>query len=166
MGRSRQSTPLLGAMAAAWLAAGVSAPVGAADLAAPGADAGIDIAALAPPESPPTLLPAPDTVHLHVLEVTVNALPVGTWEVLERDGGYWVTAEALQAWRVLLPAAARPQMNRQRLWWPLFAVPGYRAQFDAARQTLELEVLAEALAPRARHRLRAWRSPRPCRRPS
>ncbi len=149
MGRRRQSTPLLGAMAAAWLAAGVSAPVGAADLAAPGAEGGIDIAALAPPESPPTLLPAPDTVHLHVLEVTVNALPVGTWEVLERDGGYWVTAEALQAWRVLLPAAARPQMSRQRLWWPLFAVPGYRAQFDAARQTLELEVLADALAPTA-----------------
>jgi outer membrane usher protein len=40
-------------------------------------------------------------------------------------------------------------MSRQRLWWPLFAVPGYRAQLDAARQALELEVLAEAFAPTA-----------------
>lgn len=149
MARRIQSTPLLGVVAAACLAAVVATPAQAAAGAAPPRDAGTDVAARASSDSPPTLLPAPDTVRLHVLDVSVNALPAGTWEVLERDGGYWVSSEALQAWRLLLPAAARPQMSRQRLWWPLFAVPGYRAQFDAARQTLELEVLPEALAPTA-----------------
>ena len=149
MGLGMRRTPRRGAAAAACLAAALTTAAQGAEQAEPAAAAGTDVAALATSNGPPTLLPAPDETRLHVLEVSVNRMPMGTWEVLERDGGYWVSGEALRAWRLLVPTPARPQMSRQRLWWPLFAVPGYRAHFDAARQALELEVLAEAFAPTA-----------------
>lgn len=149
MVRGKQRASWLGAMAAACLATAAMAPARCAEPDELPDETGTHVAALAGFAGPPTLLPSPDSAHLHALEVRVNGMPVGTWEVLERDGGYWVSGEALRAWRLLMPGPARPQMSRQRLWWPLFAVPGYRAQLDAARQALELEVLADAFAPTA-----------------
>ena len=95
----------------------------------------------------PSTLPGLQGARLQALEVVLNSNPVGTWEVLEYQGGYWVDRTALQAWRVLMPAAAQPLMHAARLWWPLFAVPGYRAGFDEAQQLLSVEVLAAAFEP-------------------
>ena len=151
---------VLGPGGAAWLAAAWLGGAAAAPEPEPKPPAAPVQLAWTPPVLPPTVLGTSQPARLHALEVWLNGAALGTWEVLEAAGGFWVTAEALQAWRLLLPAETLPMTHRQRLWWPLYAAPGYRAQFDEARQSLFVEVLPAWLrstpiveAPADRHRV-------------
>ena len=136
-------TVLQGSMAVAL--AGWSVMV-LADAPAAGMDARLESVSLTP-----SVVVSPPLAHarLQALEVSLNGTAVGTWEVMEHEGGYWVEASTLKAWRLLLPAQARALMHRQRLWWPLHAVPGYRSALNPAHQTLSLEVWAGAFEPSA-----------------
>ena len=95
----------------------------------------------------PTVLVAPESGRLLALDVILNETALGTWPVLEVDGAHYVTMEALTAWRLHVPAGSRPLTFRQRLWWPLFAVPGYRAILDFSQQSLAIQVAVAAFSP-------------------
>lgn len=133
--KNRMSRQTLGPSAAAracWMAL-----VGALAFGVPGSS-------LAASDDTPVLLPGALNARVHAWEVTINTRQVGTWEVLETQGGYWVDGAALREWRLLMPAWAKPLLHGGRLWWPLFAVPGYRAALDEARQTLVVDVVSAA----------------------
>lgn len=114
-------------------------------------------AAVPPPAPPDNARAAPAVARLQPLEVLINQMPMGTWTLLEVSGAFYADAEALRAWRVLMPGGVPPVVHRERVWHPLFALPGYRAQFDAANQAVALSLdpaafvgtqLGEAPAPR------------------
>lgn len=81
---------------------------------------------------------APAVTRLQPLEVIINHTPMGTWTLLEVSGALYADPEALRAWRVLMPGGTPPVVFREQVWHPLFVLPGYRAQFDAASQAVIL----------------------------
>ena len=89
--------------------------------------------------------PAADTARagpvgprLQPMEVIINHTTVGTWPLLEVSGALYADPEALRAWGILMPGGTQPVVFREHLWHPLFVLPGYRAQFDAASQAVML----------------------------
>jgi outer membrane usher protein len=82
--------------------------------------------------------------HLRLVDVTLNQAPVGQWTLLDHEGELYATPEILQQWRISLPSGAASIEFRDASWWPLYALPGYRARFDFSTQALQLEFAPEA----------------------
>lgn len=76
--------------------------------------------------------------RLQPLEVIINHTSAGTWTLLEVSGALYADPEALRDWRILMPGGTPPVVFREQVWHPLFVLPGYRAQFDAANQAVML----------------------------
>jgi outer membrane usher protein len=81
---------------------------------------------------------APAVPRPQPLEVIINHTTMGTWTLLEVSGALYADPEALRAWRILMPGGTPPVVFRERVWHPLFVLPGYRAQFDASAQAVLL----------------------------
>jgi outer membrane usher protein len=94
----------------------------------------------------PAAAPASGTPRPIPLEVFINGARVGDWVLLDVGGVFHATDDALQEWRVLRAPDAIGAPYRGQLWYPLSAVPGYEAQFNAANQSLELKFSASAFA--------------------
>src|SRR5688572_7570292 len=109
---------------------------------------------VAPPPSaaPAPRAPATPAVPASVgprplpLEVFINGARVGDWVLLDVNGIFHATDDAFQEWRVLRSPDAVGVPYRGQLWYPLSAVPGYEAQFNAANQSLELKFSPSAFA--------------------
>lgn len=72
------------------------------------------------------------------MEVTVNGVKAGTWLFLEQAGVLYVQREALDDWRVIVNKAVSPIHFKDQQFWPLDAVPGYKAKIDFANQSVDL----------------------------
>ncbi|MDE2149378.1 MAG: fimbrial biogenesis outer membrane usher protein [Gammaproteobacteria bacterium] len=86
-------------------------------------------------------------LHQELVAVTLNGQPVdaGTTALRDAQGGWRLRATDLTRWRVRAPATGRPQRFDGVEYWPLSALPGVQASFEAATQTLHLQVAADAL---------------------
>lgn len=72
------------------------------------------------------------------LEVTVNGAKGGTWVFVERAGVLYAPRDAFEEWRVQLkPDAAAIDFKGEK-YWPLSAVPGFKAKVDFATQSVTL----------------------------
>ena len=80
------------------------------------------------------------------VEVFINNARAGDWLLLDVNGALHATQEVFDAWRVVRPADAPAVSYRGELWYPLGAVPGYEAQFDAPTQSLRLKFSPNAFA--------------------
>jgi outer membrane usher protein len=80
------------------------------------------------------------------VEVFINNARAGDWLLLDVDGAFYATQEAFDSWRVVLATGAQTIIYRGELWYPLRAVPGYEAQFDAPNQSLRLKFAPNAFA--------------------
>lgn len=76
--------------------------------------------------------------QLRPLSITVNDQPAGDWLVLDRDGGLYAASEMFRSWRLQKPADNTAVSYKEQSWWPLFALPGYRASFDFNNQSMAL----------------------------
>ena len=83
---------------------------------------------------------------LRPLDVVVNQTPMGQWTLLEQDGALYASPDTLQEWRLQLPTGTPSLTYRGSPWMPLFALPGYRARFDFASQSVTLEFAPAAFA--------------------
>lgn len=72
------------------------------------------------------------------MEVTVNGVKAGTWLFMEQAGVLYVQREALDEWRVVIKQNVTPIQLKGQQYWPLDAVPGYKAKIDFANQSVDL----------------------------
>ena len=80
------------------------------------------------------------------LEVTVNGAKGGTWLFVERSGVLHAPRDAFEEWRLQWnPDAASIDFRGER-YWPLSAIPGFRARVDLATQSVELLFAPEAFS--------------------
>jgi len=110
--------------------------------AAPPAPASPVVAPAAPPK--PTVVSAPlpsrtsSSERAVPFEVTVNSAKGGTWLFLERAGALYAPGDAFEEWRVQLDPDAKAITFKGQRYWPLSAVPGFKAKVDFATQSVEL----------------------------
>ena len=114
----------------------------------PGSSAPPPSAAPSPRATPAAPAPPPASVGPRPLplEVFINGARVGDWVLLDVNGVFHATDDAFQEWRVLRSPDAVGVPYRGQLWYPLSAVPGYEAQFNAANQSLDLKFSPSAFA--------------------
>jgi len=86
--------------------------------------------------------PTPDRVLS--LDVIVNGAKTGTWLLVERAGQLHAPRDAFEEWRVQKRADVPSIKFKGEDYWPLSAVPGYRAKIDFANQSVELLFSPEA----------------------
>jgi outer membrane usher protein len=80
------------------------------------------------------------------LEVTVNGAKGGTWVFLERAGLLYAPRDAFEEWRVLLKSDTTSIEFKGELYWPLSAVPGFKAKVDYATQSVALLFAPESFS--------------------
>lgn len=90
-------------------------------------------------------LDEPVTTELIPYDVTVNGAAVGNLLLLLRRGTLYATLDTFDEWRLGRPTAPAFLHERQE-WFALAAVPGYRAEFNAAEQAVALTFASEAFA--------------------
>lgn len=100
---------------AAVLAAGLLA------FALPAAHAQVGNSAVAPAGTQDRVFP---------LDVTVNGAKGGTWVFIERNGALYAPRDAFDEWRIELKTNVTPIEFRGEPYWPLAAVPGFKAKID------------------------------------
>ena len=80
------------------------------------------------------------------LEATVNGAKSGTWVFVERAGILYAPRDAFDEWRVQLTPDARSIRFKGWEYWPLSAVPGFRAKIDFGKQAVDLLFAPEAFS--------------------
>jgi outer membrane usher protein len=80
------------------------------------------------------------------LEATVNGAKAGAWPFVERAGALYVSPEAIEEWRLQLPAGAQPIRVRGADFLPLAALPGFSARLNSTALTVDLSFAPEAFA--------------------
>jgi hypothetical protein len=129
----------------------------------PGPSAGTPRALAAATPSPTgPIAQAPDAGNpapgrLLPLEVLVNGAKVGNWLLLEKGGALYATPDAFDEWRLSRDASVPGVPYRDRVWYPLSAVPGYTADFNFAELSVELNFQATAFGATRRSAARASR---------
>ena len=68
----------------------------------------------------------------------INGAKSGTWLLVQRAGDLYAPRDAFEEWRVQKRADVPPIRFKGEDYWPLSAVPGYRAKIDFANQSVEL----------------------------
>lgn len=76
--------------------------------------------------------------RIYPLEVTVNGAKGGTWVFVERAGVLYAPREAFEEWRVQIKPDAATIDFKGETYWPLSAVPGFKAKVDMATQSVAL----------------------------
>src|SRR6185437_15468636 len=97
-------------------------------------------------QTPPAHLTGPHAPKLVPLEVIVNGARSGTWLLLERDGALYAPQDAFEEWRLQRPVTGDTIEFHGQLYWPLAAVPGFRAKVDYATRSVELAFSPQAFA--------------------
>ncbi|MGZ5097257.1 MAG: fimbria/pilus outer membrane usher protein [Usitatibacter sp.] len=82
--------------------------------------------------------PAATAERIFPLEVTVNGAKGGVWVFVERAGLLYAPRDAFEEWRVQLKPDAASIDFRGEKYWPLSAVPGFKAKVDFATQSVAL----------------------------
>jgi outer membrane usher protein len=90
----------------------------------------------------PAATPAQDRII--PLEATVNGARAGAWPFVERQGALYVTPDALQEWRIQIPAGTRPIRMRGNDFYPLAAIPGFTARINHPTLSVDLTFSPEA----------------------
>lgn len=90
--------------------------------------------------------PAAPVENILSLEAIVNGAKSGTWVFIERAGILYAPRDAFDEWRVQLVPGALGIRFKGWEYWPLSAVPGYKAKIDFARQSVELLFAPEAFS--------------------
>jgi outer membrane usher protein len=99
-----------------------------------------------PPSMAPSRAPTEIAPRLVPLEIFINGTRAGDWVLLDVKGVLHATADAFEEWRLIRSPDVQGVPYRGQLWYPLAAVPGYQAQFNAANQSLELRFAPNAFA--------------------
>ncbi|MEJ8838768.1 fimbria/pilus outer membrane usher protein [Ramlibacter sp. AN1133] len=94
------------------------------------------------PETPAGTAPVQDRIV--PLEATVNGDRVGTWPFVERQGALFAGADAIEEWRLRLPADTLPVRVRGNDFYPLAAFAGYGARINYSTLTVELSFSPDA----------------------
>lgn len=110
------------------------------------------LAAAAPAATPPlgvalgSPTPPPGSLRWHPLDVIINTVPAGNWLLLEVQGKFYAPADAFPEWRIARPPEQGSLRARQQTWYPLDAIQGFTARFNAAEQSLAIDFAANAFA--------------------
>jgi len=90
--------------------------------------------------------PPPGSLRWRPLDVTINTVSVGNWLLLEVEGKFYAPADAFPEWRIARPPEQGSLRARQQTWYPLDAIQGFSARFNAAEQSLAIDFAANAFA--------------------
>lgn len=80
------------------------------------------------------------------LEVVVNGTKFGTWLLLERLGELYAPRDALDEWRLQMPAETQAVKYKGVQYLPLNSIPGFTAKLNFANQSVELTFSPQAFA--------------------
>ena len=95
----------------------------------PAAFAQVGNSAIAPSASQDKVFP---------LDVTVNGAKGGTWVFIERNGVLYAPRDAFDEWRLQFKTDVKPIDFKGEPYWPLAAVPGFKAKIDYGTQSATL----------------------------
>ena len=98
------------------------------------------------PASSPAAEPAVSSDRMLPMAVFVNGTDSGTWLLVEHHGVLYAPGEAFEEWRLVLNADITPYEFKGQRYWPLSAIPGYRATTNLANQSVELQFSPQAFA--------------------
>ncbi len=84
--------------------------------------------------------PAPAQGQTLTVDVTVNAVPMGRWQVLDRQGVVLIPEEAWARWALRRPASAPALQHDGRVWYPLLALRGAEMRLHPAEQRMDLAI--------------------------
>ncbi len=90
--------------------------------------------------------PPPGSLRWRPLDVTINTVSVGNWLLLEVEGKFYAPADAFPEWRIARPPEQGSIRARQQTWYPLDAIQGFTARFNAAEQSMAIDFAANAFA--------------------
>lgn len=90
--------------------------------------------------------PPPGSLRWRPLDVTINTVSVGNWLLLEVEGKFYAPADAFPEWRIARPPEQGSIRARQQTWYPLDAIQGFTARFNAAEQSMAIDFAADAFA--------------------
>jgi len=95
------------------------------------------------------------------LEATVNGDRAGAWPFVERQGALYVGADAVEEWRLRMPADLQPIRVRGSEFYPLAAFPGYSARVNYSTLAVDLNFSPDAFAGTRLTLERELQRPRP-----
>lgn len=78
------------------------------------------------------------------LEATVNGDRAGGWPFVERDGALYAGADAIEEWRLRMPADVQPIRVRGADFYPLASFPGYSGRINYSTLTVDLTFSPDA----------------------
>lgn len=80
------------------------------------------------------------------LEATVNGAKAGAWPFVERQGALYVGPDAIEEWRLRMPADVQPIRVRGSEFYPLAALPGFNARLNSSTLSVDITFSPEAFA--------------------
>ena len=80
------------------------------------------------------------------LEATVNGAKAGAWPFVERQGTLYVGPDAIEEWRLRMPANVQPIRVRGSDFYPLAALPGFSARLNSSTLSVDITFAPEAFA--------------------
>jgi outer membrane usher protein len=80
------------------------------------------------------------------LEATVNGAKAGVWPFVERQGALYAGPDAIEEWRLRMPADAQPIRVRGADFYPLAALPGFNARLNYSTLSVDLTFAPEAFS--------------------
>ena len=95
------------------------------------------------------------------LEATVNGDRAGGWPFVERDGALYVGPDAIQEWRLRMPAELQPIRVRGNDFYPLAAFAGYSGRINYSTLTVDLTFSPDAFTGTRLVMERELQRPRP-----
>lgn len=95
------------------------------------------------PEGPAA---TPSQDRIIPLEATVNGAKAGAWPFVERQGALYVGPDAIEEWRLRLPAGVTPIQVRGSQFYPLATVPGFNARINYSTLSVDLTFAPEAFS--------------------
>ncbi|HEY0823663.1 MAG TPA: fimbria/pilus outer membrane usher protein [Ramlibacter sp.] len=78
------------------------------------------------------------------LEAIVNGERAGGWPFVERQGALFVGADAIEEWRLRMPADIQPIRVRNADFYPLASFPGYSARVNYSTLVVDLTFSPDA----------------------
>lgn len=107
----------------------------------------------------PTATPAQDRII--PLEATVNGAKTGAWPFVERQGALFVGPDALEEWRLRVPAGLQSIQVRGSTFYPLAPFAGFNARLNYSTLSIELTFSPEAFSGTRLALERELQRPRP-----
>jgi outer membrane usher protein len=95
------------------------------------------------PDAPAAATPADRIIPL---EATVNGAKAGAWPFVERQGALYVGPDAIEEWRLRMPADVQPIRVRGSDFYPLAVLPGFSARLNSTTLSVDITFAPEAFA--------------------